>query len=271
MLKNRLIPVVLLKNGVVVQSKMFRRYQSLGNPVTIVERIGDWGSDELIYIDISRGEGYDLNRSDLNFDNHGTVLDILADVARHCIVPLTFGGGIRTVEDVRLRLAGGADKVTLNRQALDTPDIITDCAREFGAQAIVVSIDAKATEDGGWEVCTDGNRIATGRTPADWAREAQERGAGEILINSIDRDGAGRGYDLDLIAHVADAVSVPVIALGGAREWEHFGAGLDAGADAVAAANIFSHMENSVYKAKQYLYVNDYNVRTPSFIPQAGE
>lgn len=270
MLKNRLIPVVLLKNGVVVQSKKFRRYQSLGNPVTIVERVGDWGSDELIYLDISRESDYDLGRSDSNYENHGTVLGILEDVARHCIVPLTFGGGIRTVDDVRARISRGADKVTLNRKALEAPKLIDDCAREFGSQAVVVSIDAKTVDGGGWEVFTDGNRTATGKSPEVWAREAQERGAGEILINSIDRDGAGQGYDLDLIAAVSDAVSVPVIALGGAREWEHFGAGLDAGADAVAAANIFSYMENSVYKAKKHLFDTGYNVRTPSFVPAAG-
>ena len=267
MVKNRIIPVVLLMNGVVVQSKNFRRYQNLGNPVTIVERLSSWASDELIYLDISKESRYDLNRNDLNFSNPSCSLDILKDVARKCIIPLTFGGLIRSVRDARERLHHGADKITLNSQALLDPSIIDKCSNEFGSQAVVISIDVLSNDKNTWEVYTNGGGIPTGKNPVDWAQEAQKRGAGEILINSIDRDGTGKGYDLNLITAISSAVTIPVIALGGAREGEHFAEGLRAGADAVAAANIFSYIENSVYKIKKFLFDNGYNVRKPSFFP----
>lgn len=266
MVKKRLIPVVLLQNGSVVQSKGFCRYQRLGNPLTIVQRLGDWASDELIYLDISPRPHHDLMRGDLNCPDCSTVLDILDEVARRCIIPLCFGGGIRDLEAARERLLRGADKITLNTAALRDPAFITQCAREFGSQAVVLSIDAKAQPGGGWLVHANGGQKPTSRRPEAWAAEAQERGAGEILLNSIDRDGTGQGYDLELIAAVAQGLSIPLIALGGARDWEHFAAGLEAGASAVAAANVFNHIENSIYKIKERLYQHGCSVRPPAFI-----
>jgi cyclase len=265
MLKKRLIPVVLLRNGVVVQSKAFQRYQRLGNPVAIVQRLTDWAADELIYLDISRAPTYDLGRDDLNAPNRGTILEILGDVARRCMMPLTFGGGIRTLEDAAARVQAGADKFTLNTQALSEPAFVTACAREFGSQCVVVSIDARARDGGGWEVFGQGGRDATGRDPAAWAAEARSRGAGEILINSVDRDGQGTGYDLALMESVADSVDIPVIALGGAGKWEHLAEVLaKTGVSAVAAANIFHYSENSVYNAKKFLFDAGADVRPPS-------
>jgi cyclase len=262
--KHRLIPIVLLKNGVVVQSKGFKRYQLLGNPTTIVKRLSDWAADELIYLDISQDDVYDLRRDDLNSANRSGILDILSDVARVCFMPLTFGGRIRSLDDVYARVIRGADKVSLNTQALATPSFIEQSAKEFGSQCIVVSIDALKKADGAWEVFTEGGKTSTGRRPHEWAYEAQERGAGEILINSIDRDGQGQGYDLPLIQSVVKAVSIPVIACGGVGEWCHLAEGITQGkASAVAAANIFHYSENSVYKAKQYLYDSGLNVREP--------
>lgn len=255
---------MLLRGGVVVQSKGFRRYQRLGNPVTIVERLSSWASDELVYLDISREQAYDLGRDDLNFENRATLLEILADVARTCFMPLTFGGGIRTVADVEARVRAGADKVAINSKPLEDPAFIDVCAREFGSQCVVVSIDALARE-GGWEVYAQGGRVPTGHDPVGWAVEAEQRGAGEILLNSIDRDGAGAGYDLDLIRAVSEAVGIPVVALGGVGSWEHLADGLRlGGASAVAAANIFHYTENSVYNAKRHLYEAGLPVREPA-------
>ena len=265
MLKNRLIPVVLLRNGVIVQSKGFERYQRLGNPVTIVERLTDWAADELIYLDISREKGYDLGRDDLNAHNRGSILEILADISHRCFMPLTFGGGIRTLDDVAARVRAGADKVSINTKALEEPSFITECAAEFGSQCVVVSIDVRRKEDGSLEVFGKGGRTGTGLAPVQWAIEVQSRGAGEILINSIDRDGKGDGYDLDLIDSVAEAVKIPVIALGGVGRWEHFAQCLlNTRASAVAAANIFHYSENSVFNAKQYLYQMSASVRKPT-------
>ncbi|MDP6445531.1 MAG: imidazole glycerol phosphate synthase cyclase subunit [Pirellulaceae bacterium] len=263
MLKNRLIPVVLMRQGVCVQSKRFRRYQRLGDPTTIVERLSDWASDELIYLDISRQDTYDLGRDDLQSANHGDILSILEEISQRCFMPLTFGGGIRTLDHIDQRVRRGADKVVINTAALADPGLIDAAAKSHGSQCVIVGVDARRDGDRDWEVMTAGGRQATQRTPADWVREAADRGAGEILIQSIDEDGRGRGYDTDLIHSVASSVDVPVIALGGVGEWDHFSAALSAGADAVAAANIFNYTENSVYQAKRHLFEQGLNVREP--------
>lgn len=264
MLKNRLIPVVLLRNGVVVQSKGFRRYQALGNPTTIVRRLSDWAADELVYLNISREPVHETGRRDLNFVDRGEILDVLEDVSRDCFMPLTFGGGIRDLDGVYRRLRAGADKVAINTAALEEPSFIGDCAREFGSQCVVISIDALRRDDGTWEVYSDGGRAPAGRAPAEWAREAESRGAGEIFLNSIDRDGSGRGYDIPLIRAVSDAVGVPVIACGGVGEWGHLAQGItEGGASAAAASNIFHYTENSVYNAKRHLHEAGLCVREP--------
>lgn len=264
MLKNRMIPVVLLRNGVVVQSKGFSRYQRLGNPTAIVQRLSDWAADELIYLDISKQQVYDLGRGDLNVPNRGSILEILSDVASKCFMPLTFGGGIRTLDDALSRIRAGADKITINTIALENPDFIDKASREFGSQCIVVSVDVRRNDEGGWTVFTGGGSVTTDLSVVEWVKEAEQRGAGEILINSIDRDGSGLGYDLDLVTTVIEAVNIPVIACGGVGRWDHLREGLAAGASAVAAANIFHYTENSVYKAKQLLWEWGLNVREPT-------
>ncbi|MBI5623169.1 MAG: imidazole glycerol phosphate synthase subunit HisF [Elusimicrobia bacterium] len=261
MLKKRLIPVLLLRNGVIVQSKGFKRYQSLGSPTAAVERLSSWAADELVYLDISPAPVYDLKRDDLNHPRFETIIDIIRLVAERCFMPLTFGGGIRSLDDIRQRLSAGADKVTLNTKAIDDPGFISAAAKEFGSQCVVVSIDAKRVE-GGWEVYR-GGRTPAGMAPAAWARRVQDLGAGEILLNSIDRDGSGTGYDLDLIGEVSGAVSLPLVALGGVGNWEHLEEGLRTRASAVAAANIFHYRENSVFDAKRHLYEKGHNVRKP--------
>lgn len=256
MVKKRVIPVILLREGRIVQSRRFSRYNILGDPTPAVERISSWSSDELVYIDITDREDPTMEVEEID--------GLIKAVASRCSVPLTFGGGIRSVDDVRRRLRLGADKITVNTAAVDTPDLITKVADAFGSQCVVVSIDAAATSEGTYEVLRCG-RDATGRTPVDFARMVESLGAGEILLNSVDRDGTGQGFDISMIAEVSDAVSIPVIALGGAGEWEHFAEVLcDTNASAVAAANIFQHSENSVHHCKDYLYREGFHVRKPS-------
>ncbi len=249
----RLIPVLLLKHGLIVRSQLFKVHQVIGNPMSSVERFSQWNVDELVVLDISRGqEAYDLRRSDLQQQYRGdTALDVLREITKVCFMPLTFGGRIRTLEDIANRLNTGADKVTLNTAALDDPEFIVQASRRFGAQCIVISIDVRKV-DGSDEVFADGGRRATGRQAVDWAREVERLGAGEILLNSIDRDGSAYGYDTDLVRSVTESVGIPVIALGGVGRYEHFPqAILEGHASAAAAANIFHFFELSYAHAKQ--------------------
>ena len=253
-----------MRNGVCVQSKSFRRYQRLGDPVKIVDRLSDWASDELIYLDISDDDLYDLGRDDLGIDNLSDPISILEKVAQSCFMPLTFGGRIRTIDEIEQRIHLGADKVSLNTQAHADPNFIDKAARQFGNQCIVVCVDAKRIGDESWSTFVDGAYQDTKKCPIEWAKEVEGRGAGEILLQSIDEDGVGNGYDLHLIEKVVKAVNIPVIALGGVGDWSHFVDAINAGANAVAAANIFNYSENSVFNAKQFLYENGCNVRQPT-------
>lgn len=249
----RLIPVILLKNGLIVRSQRFRIHQSIGNPMHTARRLSNWNVDELILLDISTDGLHDLRRSDLQVQySSSSLLGILPEIAKLCFMPLAVGGRIRTVEDMRQLFASGADKCVINSEAVRNPDLIAQASRMFGAQAVVVSIDAIRTDDGQLEVCIDGGKTRTGLEPAIWARECERQGAGEILINSIDRDGAGNGYDLALIESVTQAVSIPVIACGGVGAYDDFAPAIhQAGASAVAAANIFNFYELAYPYAKQ--------------------
>ena len=267
MKKNRLIPVLLLRNGWLVQSKQFKRYQNLGNPISAVKRLSEWASDELVYLDISADDSHDLNRDDLGHPNRATFFEIIEDVSKVAHMPITVGGRIRTLEDIEKRLALGADKVSLNTQALETPQFITDAAREFGSQCVVISIDVKKQPDGTDLVMSHGGKRPTAFTPRDWAKRVEDTGAGEILLNSVDRDGMRNGYDLALLNAVADAVRIPVIAVGGVGEWDHMAEALrQTRVDAVAAANIFHYTDQSVYLAKKHLAAQGLNVRSPDLM-----
>ena len=264
-MKNRLIPALFLKHGWLVRSENFSIHQNLGNPVTQVERYNAWNVDELIYIDITPDDKYDTGRDDLGgygFQNPQSILDIVRLISKKTFMPLAFGGKIRTLEDVRQRLALGADKVTINTKALDEPDFITTAAKEFGSQAIIVSIDAIKHDDGNHEVYGRYGKEPTGMKPGEWAKEAEERGAGEIFLNSIDRDGSAQGYDLQLIRDVVSTTTIPVIACGGVGKYSDFAGGLiDGGASAVAAGNIFHFKEMSYILAKRELKKAGLNVR----------
>lgn len=262
MLKKRIIPVILLRNGVIVQSRKFKRYQILGSPTAAVQRISSWNSDELIYLDISPSNKYELGRNDLNYPEYDSIEEIIKLIATKCFVPLTFGGKIKSFDDVRMRLKNGADKITLNTAAIDFPELIQKCSSEFGKQFIVVSIDAKKVGSRDYIICK-GGKIDTKLCPFSFAKEVEALGAGEILINSIDKDGTGEGFDLELIDKMAKSVNIPVIAMGGAGNWEHFEEALKTNVSAVAAANIFQHSENSVYNLKNHLWKSGFNVREP--------
>lgn len=268
MLKTRLIPVLLLKNGVLVRSKKFSIHQTTGDPINQVERFTDWKADELIYLDISREGSHDYrdtmhvigstsSKKDLDATTTEGFSDVLEIVSKKCRIPLTVGGGIKTIDDIRLRLKNGADKISINTAAVETPELITEGAEKFGNQCIVVSIDVKDNK-----VFTKFGKEDTGLDPVNWAREVEKKGAGEILLNSIDRDGLGTGYDIGLIQSVVDAVSIPVIALGGVGSFDHLVEGVINGhASAVAAANIFHFTELSVINAKKHMAENGVHVR----------
>jgi cyclase len=251
MLRTRLIPVLLLQNGLLVRSESFTIHQVVGNPIHEAKRFNEWNVDELIYLDISRDGSYDLRRDDHKVKSLSAPMEILEEVSRSCFMPLTWGGRIRSVEDMRQCFLHGADKVAINSGAFRTPSLITEGAKLFGSQAMVVCVDVRRHVDGRAEVFIDGGREATGVDPVTWVKSAIAAGAGEILLQSIDRDGVARGYDLELIRAVASVSSVPVIALGGVGRYENYVEGVRAGADAVAAANIFHFKELSDRNAKR--------------------
>ncbi len=239
----RIIPCLDVDRGRVVKGIHFVQLKDAGDPVELAETYDREGADELVFLDITAShEGREL------------VFDMAARVAEKVFIPFTVGGGIRSEADIRRMLATGADKVSLNTAAVKNPALITVCSRRFGAQCVVVAVDARKTAPGKWEVYINGGRTPTGIDAVSWAREVERLGAGEILLTSMDRDGTRDGYELDLTRSVVRAVNLPVIASGGAGTLEHLAEViLEAGADAVLAASIFHYGEHSIREAKQYL------------------
>lgn len=263
MKKKRLIPVLLLKDGFLVQSNGFSKYRNLGNPITALKRLNDWSPDEIIYLDISKSSNYDLRRDDTNCNNRHDLFEILEDVSKVCFAPITMGGRIRTLEDMEKRLKKGADKISINTAALERPKLIQEAAAEFGSQCVIASVDVKKIGLD-YKVMSHCGQSETKYKVIDWVLKTQDLGVGEILLNSIDRDGQKNGFDIELISSVSDAVNVPVIALGGAGEIEHFSdVLLKTRADGIAAANYFQHVEQSIYLVKKQLFQEKHNVRAP--------
>lgn len=259
MLKPRVVGVVLVHNGVVVQSINFRRYLPVGAPSIAVEYLNRWGIDEIVLLDIrARAEH---RRPDFQ---------AVAEYSRHAQVPFAVGGGISDIHDIEQIIRSGADKVVLNTAAIEQPSLIAEGARLYGSQCIVVSIDGRRLTNGSYEAVTHGGGQGTGRPPADVARDAEHYGAGEILLNSIDRDGAKTGYDAELIRSVVGAVKIPVIVCGGVGGPEHLLAGVDLGASAVAAANFFHYTEHSVAIAKRFLRSHRAAVRLDTLVSYDG-
>ncbi len=242
MLAKRIIPCLDVDAGRVVKGVQFQDLRDVGDPVVLAERYEQEGADEVVFLDISASH----QMRDLT-------LDMVRRTAERLFIPLTVGGGIRSPEDMRAALNAGADKVAINTAALADPELITRCSTRFGAQCVVVAVDAKRTRDRTWHVYTHGGRNDTGRDAIAWCQEAARRGAGEILLTSMDGDGTRDGYDLDLTRAVANAVTIPVIASGGCGEARHMVQALAVGADAALAASIFHDGDSSVQEVKTLL------------------
>ena len=243
MLTKRIIPCLDVTAGRVVKGVNFLELRDAGDPVEIARRYDEQGADELTFLDITASS-----------DARDIILHVIEAVAEQVFIPLTVGGGVREVEDVRRLLNAGADKISMNTAAVQTPRLVADASARYGAQCIVVAIDAKAVAPGRWEVFTHGGRRATGMAVVDWAREVERLGAGEILLTSMDRDGTRQGFDLALTRAVSDAVAIPVIASGGVGSLQHLADGVTEGrADAVLAASIFHFGEYTVRQAKQFM------------------
>lgn len=252
MFTKRIIPCLDVNKGRVVKGINFVDLKDAGDPVEVGRAYGQAGADELVFLDITASS-----------DQRETVADMVRKVAEQVFIPFTVGGGIRTVEDFRLILREGADKISVNSAAIDNPSLIHDAALKFGSQCVVVAIDAKRREDkSGWNIYKHGGRVDVGMDALEWAVQVERLGAGEILLTSMDCDGTKAGYDLALTRAVADAVSIPVIASGGAGTLEHFYEALtEGGADAALAASLFHYKELEIQEVKDYLSKREVAVR----------
>jgi cyclase len=252
MFTKRIIPCLDVNNGRVVKGVNFVNLRDAGDPVEVAKAYDKAGADEVVFLDITASS-----------DNRNTVVDMVRRVAENVFIPFTVGGGIRTVDDFKLLLREGADKISINSSAINTPELIGNAADKFGSQCVVVAIDARRRPDGsGWNVFKNGGRIDTGLDAVEWAVKANQLGAGEILLTSMDCDGTKAGYDIALTRQIADAVSIPVIASGGAGTKEHFYEALvDGHADAALAASLFHYKELEIMDLKNYLAERGVSVR----------
>ncbi len=260
MLAKRIVPCLDVNCGRVVKGTNFVNLRDAGDPVEVAARYEAEGADELVFLDITASH-----------EGRGIFLDVVRRTAEVCFMPVTVGGGIRTLDDIRALLNAGADKVSINSAAVKDPEFVRAAARRFGRQCIVVNIDPKRVVKDGrevWEVHVNGGRIPTGLEAVAWAREVERLGAGEIVLTSMDADGTKNGYDLPMTRAVADAVEVPVVASGGAGTPEHLRAALvEGGASAALAASIFHYREYSIGQTKDYLASRGVPVRLPTLIP----
>lgn len=251
MLAKRIIPCLDVSAGRVVKGVNFVELRDAGDPVEVARRYDEQGADEITFLDITASS-----------DDRNIILHVVEQVAEQVFIPLTVGGGVRTVDDVRRLLNAGADKVSINTAAVNNPQVVADASGKVGSQCIVVAIDAKQVAPGKWEVFTHGGRNRTGLDAIEWARKVESLGAGEILLTSMDRDGTKNGFDLGLTRAVSDAVAIPVIASGGVGSLDHLADGVTQGrADAVLAASIFHFGEHTVREAKELMRARGIEVR----------
>jgi len=250
MLTKRIIPCLDVRDGRVVKGVNFVDIRDAGDPIEAARRYNDLGADELVFLDITASH-----------EGRKTMLEVFSRVAEEVFIPFTVGGGISDLDWIRQLLRCGADKVSMNSAAVRRPELIDEGAARFGSQCIIVAIDARRRAGGGWDVYLNGGRINTGIDALEWAAEAERRGAGEILLTSMDTDGVKTGYDLPLTRAVAEAVRIPVIASGGAGSFSHFSDAINAGADAVLAASLFHFGEMRICDLKNYLQEKGYPVR----------
>ncbi len=252
----RVIPCLDVDNGRVVKGVNFENLRDAGDPVELAKRYGEEGADELTFLDVSASK-----------DGRGTMLDVVRRTAEQIFIPLTVGGGVRSVEDVDQLLRAGADKVSVNTSAIARPELLSELSQRFGAQCIVLSVDARRVPEGGtpqpsgFEVTTHGGTKSAGLDAIEWARSGEALGVGEILLNSMDGDGTKNGFDIELLEKVREAVSIPVIASGGAGTAEHFPPAIKAGANAVLAATIFHFGEVSITEVKDAIKGAGFEVR----------
>ena len=251
MLKNRIIPCLDVKNGRVVKGINFVDLKNAGDPVEQAKIYSDEGADEITFLDITA-----------THEKRNAMIDVITKTAEKCFVPLTVGGGIRKIDDMKNFLMAGADKISLNSAAVKNPNLILEGAKLFGNQCIVVAIDAKKRVGGGWNVYTNGGRIDTSLDALEWARKAEKLGAGEILLTSMDKDGTKSGFDLELTRLVSESLKIPVVASGGVGKLSDFRDGIKIGkASALLAASVFHFNELSINEVKNYLKSNGINVR----------
>jgi len=248
----RVVPCLDVDAGRVVKGVNFVDLRDAGDPVELAQRYDEEGADEIVFLDITASS-----------DGRATMVDVVRRAAEVLFIPLTVGGGVRTLEDVRALLRAGADKVAVNSAALARPALIAEIAHTFGSQCVVVAVDARRGAGGGWQVYSHGGRTPTGLDALTWAVVAERLGAGELLITSMDRDGTEEGYDLELVARLGEGLSIPIVASGGVGTLDHLVEGARAGADAVLAASIFHFGRFSVGEAKRYLASHDIVVRPP--------
>ena len=250
MLKNRIIPCLDVKNGRVVKGINFVDLKDAGDPVEQAKVYSDGGADEICFLDITASN-----------ENRDTIYNVVKDTSKKCFVPLTVGGGVRSIEDINKLLNCGADKVSINTAAVQNAELVVESSKKFGSQCILVAIDAKQNGNK-WEIYTHGGRVKTGIDAIEFAKKMEDNGAGELLITSMDRDGTQKGYDIKLISKIESCVNIPIIASGGVGSLEHLLEGIKEGrANAVLAASIFHYKKYSIQDVKKYLNVNGVAVR----------
>ena len=249
MLKNRIIPCLDVKNGRVVKGINFVDLKDAGDPVEQAKIYSDGGADEICFLDITASN-----------ENRDTIYEVVKKTSKKCFVPLTVGGGVRSIEDINKLLNCGADKVSINTAAVQNPDLVVESSKKFGSQCIVVAIDAKKNGEM-WEIFTHGGRNKTGINALEFAKKMERNGAGELLVTSMDKDGTQSGYDIELMKNISSSVNIPVIASGGVGTLDHLVDGIKSGASAVLAASIFHYGTFSIEDTKQYLASNNIPVR----------
>lgn len=260
MLKKRVIPILLLMNGWIVQSNNFKIHKKIGNPETSISRLSSWGSDELIFLDITRNNNYDYGREDIFYktqnSNTNNFLDIIKKISKNIFMPFAVGGKISTLQDIEKRLVLGSEKIVINTINFNDKKFLSQAIQEFGAQSIVVSIDFFKNESGQYDIYSNGGTIKQKTSLNDYLSFLEDNSPGEIMINSMNRDGEKNGYDLELLHLIDEKVKhIPLICAGGVGKWEHFEEAINkTNFSAFAAANIFHHVDQATYLAKKFLY-----------------
>jgi len=263
--KKRLIPVILIKNGWVVQSVGFQIYKNIGHPIPTIKRLSDFGSDELIVLDISKNEFYETRRNDMNYSFKEEFIEILRQISEVSFMPVAVGGKISNIDDAVKRIENGAEKIIINTMAFENKNEIKNIIKTLGSQAVILSVDYKKDENNKFKVIKKGQEILDLDT-LEHCKEISDLGIGEIFLNSVDRDGKKNGYEIELLKKISQEIKIPIIACGGAGSWEDmYEVFKKTKCDGIAASNIFHHVEHSVFLAKEYLHDKSNEFRSPKF------